>query len=162
MVGIPAAGGPEPAAARFRLASPVTGNLVYSGGGGGVSCNVPSSGILAAIGSPPYFDSEDNTIGGYLNIIGLQSCWLGALRNHVSGNVLTASNTMADPDANEILSNVIDGSMACLNNSPAVQYGDAGGSPNQVRSFAVGECAFNVRQPNPAPSGPLESISVRI
>jgi hypothetical protein len=143
-------------------ATKIGGNLVYSGGGGGVSCNVPSSGILAAMESPPFFDAEDNIVGGYLNIVGLQSCWFGALRNHVSGNVLNASNTMADPDANEVLANVVGGSLACLNNSPAVQYGDSGSSPNLVRSFAVGECAFGVKQPNPAPSGPLEPISVKI
>jgi hypothetical protein len=143
-------------------ATKINGNLVYSGGGGGVSCNVPSSGILAAIGSPPYLDSEDNTIGGNLSITGLKTCWLGALRNHVRRNVLNANNTMADPDADEILANLIGGSIACFNNSPAVQYGDSGSSPNQVRGAAFGECAFNVRQPNPAPSGPLEPISVKI
>ena len=77
-------------------------------------------------------------------------------------NVVDANNKMADPDANEALANVIHGSIACFANSPAVQYGDSGSSPNQVRRHAFGECAFNVRQPNPAPSGPLEPISVKI
>jgi len=143
-------------------ATKINGNLVYSGGGGGVSCAVPSSGILAAIGSPPYFDSEDNTIGGSLTITGLQTCWMGALRNNVRGNVLVLKNTMADPDASEVLTNRVVGSIACFSNSPAVQYGDSTGSPNQVRGFAFGECAFSVRQPNPAPNGPLEPISVKI
>ena len=143
-------------------ATKINGNLVYSGGGGGVSCAVPSSGILAAIGSPPYLDSEDNTIGGSLAITGLRTCWLGALRNHVHGNVLNANNTMADPDADEILANLIGGSVACFGNSPAVQYGDSGSSPNQVQGAAFGECGFNVRQPNPAPNGPPAPISVKI
>jgi hypothetical protein len=143
-------------------ATKINGNVVYSGGGGGVSCAVPSSGILAAIGSPPYFDSEDNTIGGSLAITGLRTCWLGALRNQVHGKIVVLKNTMGDPDANEVLANRVDGSIACFSNSPAVQYGDSGSSPNQVRGAAFGECAFSVRQPNPAPDGPLEPISVKI
>ncbi len=143
-------------------ATKINGNLVYTGGGGGVSCAVPSSGILAAIGSPPYFDSEDNTIGGSLTITGLRTCWLGALRYQVRGNIVILKNTMADPDASEVLANRINGSIACFSNSPAVQYGDSGSSPNHVRGAAFGECAFNVRQPNPAPNGPLEPISVKV
>jgi hypothetical protein len=92
----------------------------------------------------------------------LQTCWMGALRNNVRGNLVNVKNTMADPDANEVLANLVRGSVACFANSPAVQYGDSGSSPNQVRGAAFGECAFNVKQPNPAPSGPLEPISVKI
>jgi len=144
-------------------ASKINGNLNYIGGGGGVTCAVPTTGILAALQSPPYFDAENNTIGGSLTISGLQTCWMGALRNQIRGNVLVLKNTMADPDASEVLTNRVNGSIACFSNSPAVQYGDAAAaSPNQVRGFAFGECAFNVRQPSPAPNGPLEPISVKI
>jgi hypothetical protein len=143
-------------------ASTINGNLSYFGGGGGLSCAVPTSGILAALQSPPYFDSEDNAIGGSLTITGLQTCWMGALRNHVRGNLVNAHNTMADPDADEVLANVVRHNIACFGNSPAVQYGDSGSSPNQIRGRAFGECGFKVTQPNPAPSGPLEPISVRI
>ena len=87
---------------------------------------------------------------------------MGALRNQVRGNIVVLKNTMGDPDAGEVLSNRIDGSIACFSNSPAVQFGDSGGSPNQVRGFAFGQCAFSVRQPNPAPNGPLEPISVKV
>jgi hypothetical protein len=34
--------------------------------------------------------------------------------------------------------------------------------PSVAERFTRCECAFNVRQPNPAPSGPLEPISVKI
>ena len=78
------------------------------------------------------------------------------------GSVLVAGNSMADPDAMEILANLVRGSIACFKNSPAVQYGDSASSPNQVRGHAFGQCGFNVRQPNPAPNGPLSPISVKV
>ncbi len=143
-------------------ASKINGDLTLSGGGGGVTCAIPTTGIFAALQSPVFSDSEDNTIGGDLKITGLRTCWMGALRNHVRGDLFDANNTMADPDAGEVLTNVVRGNIACFHNSPVVQYGDSAGSPNQVRGHAFGECAFNVRQPNPAPSGPLEPISVKI
>ena len=143
-------------------ASTIKGDVSLRGGGGAESCDPPFPGIFADLGSPPFSDAEDNSIGGDLTMTGLHSCWLGALRNHVRGNVFVAGNTMADPDAMEILANLVHGSIACFHNSPAVQYGDSTGSPNQVKRHAFGECGFNVRQPNPAPDGPLEPISVKI
>jgi hypothetical protein len=109
-----------------------------------------------------FSDFENNSVGGSLAIAGLQTCWLGALRNVVHGTGLDIKNTFADPDANEVLSNTVEGSMVCLANSPQVLYGDSGGVPNQVRGFAFGECGFGVEQPDPAPSGPLTPISVKI
>lgn len=135
---------------------------VRRGGGGGVTCAVPATGIFHVLQSPVFSDFEDNTIGGDLTITGLQTCWLGALRDHVRENVVDVNNTMADPDADEIPANLVGGSIACFDNSPAVQYGDSASSPNLVEGHAFGECAFNVRQPNPSPSGPLEPISVKI
>jgi hypothetical protein len=148
-------------------ASTIKGSVSLRGGGGAESCNPPFPGTFADLGSPPFSDAEDNSIGGDLTITGLKSCWLGALRNSVRGNVFIAGNSMDDPDAMEILANRVRGSIACFHNSPAVQYGDSGSSPNQVKGHAFGECGFNVRQPNPAPSpgvpaGPLEPISVKI
>jgi hypothetical protein len=143
-------------------ASTVYGSISYLGGGGGVNCNIPSTGVLHALQSPAFFDAEDNFIGGNLAITGLRTCWTGALRNAVRGSVLNTNNTFADPDANEVLANVIGGSVACFANVPAVQYGDSGSSPNLVRGSAFGQCAFSVRKPNPAPNGPLRPISVKI
>ena len=143
-------------------ASTIKGNVSLRGGGGAESCNPPFPGAFADIGSPPFSDAEDNSIGGDLTMTGLHSCWLGALRNSVRGNVFVAANSMADPDAMEILANRIHGSIACFNNSPAVQYGDSASSPNQVKRHAFGQCGFNVRQPNPSPNGPLTPISVKI
>lgn len=143
-------------------ASTIKGSVSLLGGGGAESCNPPFPGAFADLGSPPYSDAEDNSIGGNLTMTGLTSCWLGALRNSVHGNVFVAGNTMADPDAMEILANVVRGSIACFANSPAVQYGDSASSPNQVKRRAFGECGFNVRQPNPSPDGPPAPISVKI
>jgi hypothetical protein len=143
-------------------ASTIKGDVSLHGGGGAESCNPPFPGAFADLQSPPFSDAEDNTIGGNLTMTGLQSCWLGALRNSVRGNVFVARNTMADPDAMEILANRIHGSIACFSNSPAVQYGDSGSSPNLVKRHAFGECGFNVLQPNPAPNGPLAHISVKV
>jgi len=143
-------------------ASKIGGNVSLRGGGGGVTCAIPTSGIFALLGSPVFSDAEDNNIGGNLTIAQLQTCWMGALRNHVRGSIFTAHNTMADPDANEVLANHVRGSIACFNNSPATQYGDSMSSPNRVRGRAFGECSFNVRKPNPAPSGPLAPISVKV
>jgi hypothetical protein len=143
-------------------ASTIKGSVSLLGGGGAESCNPPFPGAFADIGSPPFSDAEDNSIGGNLTMAGMHSCWLGALRNSVRGDVFVAGNTMADPDAMEILANLVHGSIGCFNNSPAVQYVDSASSPNQVKRHAFGECGFNVRQPNPSPNGPLMPISVKI
>ena len=155
--------------------STIGGDAVQVGGGGGFTC-VPS-GAFAAFQSPVYSDYEDNTIGGNLRITALASCWLGVLRNTIGGSTTFSNNTLADPDANENLTNQIGGNLLCENNSPAIQYGDSGTagstpSPDVVGGFATGQCAFSVTQPNPAanepptgtapyyPAGPLTHISV--
>jgi hypothetical protein len=143
-------------------ASTIFGNVNVHGGGGGVTCAVPPTGIFHALKSPVFSDAENNFIGADLTFTGLRTCWLGALRNSVRGNLFSTHNTMADSDANEILANVIRGSIACSGNTPAVQYGDSGSSPNLVHDNAFGECSFSVLKPNPAPNGPLSPISVKI
>lgn len=146
-------------------ASEIGGNVDQYGGGGGaqaMTCEVPTSGVFAALQSPVFSDYEDNRVGGNLSVSGLQSCWFGALRDKVGGNLVNAGNKLGDPDAEEVHSNHIRGNIGCFGNSPAVQFGDAvGGVPNKVTGNAVGECAFNVLLPNPAPSGPLTPISVK-
>ena len=129
-------------------ASSIGTNVVERGGGGGVSCT--PKGIFATFKSPVYSDYEDNLVGGNLTVTGLRSCWFGALRNSLRNSALVAGNTMADPDAMEVVSNTVRRSLSCFGNSPAVQYGDSVGTPNVVRRWATGECGFNVFQPNPA------------
>lgn len=143
-------------------ASTIGQDVSVQGGGGGLTCAVPRTGVFHVLKSPVFTDAEDNTIGGDLTFTGIETCWLGALRNTVRGDVADTNNTMADPDADEILANVIHGDIACSGNSPAVQYGDSHSSPNQVLVHASGECAFNVRQPNPSPKGHKTPISVKM
>ena len=137
-------------------ASAINGNVSESGGGPGLVC-----GPDPVFGFGPYSDFEDNTIGKNLIISGLQTCWLGALRNTVKGNFNASENTTADPDGNELIWNTIDGNMNCSSNSPAVQFGDSMGKSNVVGGNATGQCGFNVLAANPEPGGPLTPISVK-
>jgi hypothetical protein len=130
-------------------ASTVGGDVTELGGGGGVSCDPPFPGLFGALQSPAFSDYEDNTIGGDLTVAGLQTCWLGMLRNNVHGNLGAFHNTMADPDAGEIVQNTVHRDIACVANDPASQFGDSGASPNVVSGHAFGQCGFNVYQPDP-------------
>jgi hypothetical protein len=143
-------------------ASTIYGDITSQGGGGGVTCAVPKTGIFHLLKSPVFSDAEDNNVGGSISFVGVRTCWLGALRNFVRRSVVAVANTMADPDASEFLANVIGGSIACFANSPAVQYGDSMSSPNKVRGRAFGQCAFGVRKPDPSPHGRLRPISIKI
>ena len=144
----------------------VGGDVTEVGGGGGVNCT--PTGIFAKFQSPAYSDYEDNTMGGNLRVTGLNSCWFGALRNKVGGSATFGHITLADPDGSENLTNTIAGNLLRPDNSPAIEYGDSGGSPNMVGGFATAQCAFDVKQPNPAavpgpggnPAGPLAPIAL--
>lgn len=142
-------------------ASTVEGDIAQSGGGGGQSCAPPSTGLFSLMHSPVFSDYEDNTIGGDVTVTGLQTCWFGALRNAVGESITADRNTMADPDASEVLANHVEDDISCFNNNPAVQYGDSMSSPNVVEGKASGECGFTVLQPDPSPAGPPTHISVR-
>jgi hypothetical protein len=116
----------------------IGGRVVQTGGGGGVTCdNFP----LGPDGPPAYTTYEDNTIAGGANVVGVHTCWMGFIRNTVSGTVVYNGNKLADPDANEVVTNTIGGNLVCNGNDPATQVGDSGGSPNNVHNRAVGQCA---------------------
>ena len=166
----------------------IDGSVTILGGGGGAAggansggCFNPKSPIPAPwskdaalsnpkTGSPQYTDAEDSVIGGNLTVAGQQTCWMGSLRNRVGGSVTFTNNVTSDPDGMEIVNNLVGGNMTCLNNDPAVQFGDGAAAPNLVAGDASGECAFTALKPNPAPSpgpppvaaGPLEHISVSL
>jgi hypothetical protein len=148
----------------------VGGSVSLQGGGGGgaaencSSVTTPQSGPLPPAPwsqdpnlafTPVYSDFEDVTVGGNLTMSGLTSCWLGSLRVQVGGSATWVNNTMGDPDAMEIGSNLINGNMICFANSeggtPGVQFGDGGAAPSAVGGIGIGQCGFNVLQPNPAP-----------
>ena len=145
--------------------SVIVGDIRQSGGGGGAFTgpgkNCTPTGIFNKFGSPAFSDVEDNIIGGNVSVVGVQSCFFGAFRDTVGGSVSYLNNTMADPDASEVLTNTIHGNLICAGNLPANQFGDSHGSPNTVSGFATGQCSFAVLQPNPAvPTGTLEHLSV--
>lgn len=117
-------------------------NLALTGGGGGVSCNPnPLLSSLAGFPAPPFAAFEDNTIGGTASVTGWRSCWLGFIRNTVTGNVNFNNNVTFDPDGNEVVTNTIGGNLNCEADSPNPQVGDSGGSPNIVAGRATGQCS---------------------
>jgi hypothetical protein len=101
------------------------------------------------MGEGVFSDYEDNTIGGNLQVTGLRTCWIGIIRNHVSGDMTDSNNVFSDPDANEALQNTVGQNIVCTGNNPAVQYGDSQASPNVVTGTASGECAFALASGTP-------------
>jgi hypothetical protein len=83
---------------------------------------------------------EDNVIRGGATIDGYSGLWLGFIRNTVHGNVKLSNNDMDHPDANEYVTNTIEGNLVCHNNSPAPQVGDSMGLPNVVTGQKVDQC----------------------
>lgn len=117
------------------------GAVVQSGGGGGAVCTVFP---LGPSGPPAYTDYEDNVIRGDATVVGVHTCWSGFIRNRVGGSVTYSGEKLGDPDANEVVTNVIRGNLVCTGDSPKVQVGDSGGSPNVVGGKALGQCAHIV------------------
>jgi hypothetical protein len=71
----------------------------------------------------------------------MKTCWLGVFRTTVGGWVKYQNNSTADPDGNEVDTNVAHGNFVCSGDSPAAQVGDSGGFPNIAFGKATGECA---------------------
>ena len=88
------------------------GGITQTGGGGGVSCAVPTTGPFAAFKSQIYSDYEDDTITGNLVVNKITTCYLGIARVHVNTMKVTY-DTMGDPDAIEITSNVVKHNLVC-------------------------------------------------
>jgi len=161
----------------------VRGNVIDYGGGGGTSGTpegifaqyIPSGpptapGLLNTepFPLPPYFDYANVAVGGNLSLTGADVDWYGIDRDTVRGNLVDTGNT-AMPDGNEVFNNTVYGNLVCSGNSPAVEYGDSNGGPNEVGGNATGECGFNVLIPNPSPVSvpglttyPQDHISVRL
>jgi len=113
----------------YLTADTINGNLVSHGGGPG------------AVFSPYVnFPIKDSTIHGNAVIDGWNGTWFGFLGNVVNGNVIVTNIVAADPDSNEVVTNTIRGNLICQGNSPAVQVGDSGGSPNKVNGNKIGQC----------------------
>lgn len=104
-------------------------NIKETGGGGGLSCNPPKSGIFAAVKSPVYSDYEDSSVGGNITISGMKSCWLGLARDKVRGSVTINRNTMADPDAIEVVLSQIKKNLSCAGNGHPAAASPPGTEP---------------------------------
>jgi hypothetical protein len=93
----------------------IKGNFTIKGGGGqDFAC--AGLGIFAAFKSPVYSTFEDGSVGGNVTITGYRSCWLGLTRTYVGGSVAVNHNALGDFDGSEILSNHINGNLACFAN----------------------------------------------
>jgi hypothetical protein len=126
----------------------IYGDVTHRGGGGGLSCD--PTGIFAQFGSPAYTDYEDSTIGGHVRVTGVQSCWMGVIRDHVGGSVVLRNNQLADPDAIEVLSNHIRGDLVCRGNSMVWDNADITENlfprqpePNTVKGDRKGQCVLS-------------------
>jgi hypothetical protein len=128
----------------------IGGSVTQLGGGGGFTCN--PLGVFKAFGSPVFSTYEDSTIVGSLLIANVHSCWLGTARAHIGGNADYLNNSLADPDAIEIVSNNVQGDLVCSHNSMVWDSGDLSttGSlfprapqPNTVHGDRIGQCVLN-------------------
>ena len=118
---------------------------------GGIRADSPASlqvhfahvngGVRMRGGNGFFSTVEDNVIHGGATIDGYSGFWLGFIRNNVHGTVNLSNTDMQDPDANEVVTNTIHGSLVCHNNSPAPQIGDSEGQPNVVTGQKVDQCA---------------------
>lgn len=123
------------------LCSTVKGNVISIGGGYSAQPNcLTNDGINLPI--------KDNEVSGSIIVSGWSGCWMGVIRNQVSGNVILARNTAVayepgttNPDGMEIVTNHINGSLVCFGNTPRPQVGDSQGEANQVAGDKVGQCA---------------------
>jgi hypothetical protein len=136
--------------------STIGGNVQETGGGGGTTCENP----------PPTFpfgvfsNYEDSTIGGSIDVIGLDSCWLGLARDSVARNVDILHNQLADPDAIEIIGNQIGNNLVCQGNSMVWDSNETGAGlfprephPNEAL-HRVGQCVLSSPLSEGGPLGP--------
>lgn len=149
-------------------------NVTETGGGGGLSCAVPKTGIFAEFKSPVYSDYEDASVGGSMVIKDKKSCWLGVGRVDIEGSLTISQNQMADPDAIEVLANYISKNLSCSGNghpagmpagaeplwdSTEATFGSAiyprSAEPNTVEGTRSGQCVHATPTAQGGPSAGL-------
>jgi hypothetical protein len=131
----------------------VNGGISAKGGGGAGDC-APTG--PAPFGS--FTDVEDSQINGGLSITGLNTCWIGTIRNQVNGVETVANNETSDTDAIEIGLNTIHGGLGCSGNflNPVVPpdtttpnapngvptnfFDGVGPNPNTIAGRETGQC----------------------
>jgi hypothetical protein len=140
----------------------VGGDVIQTGGGGGVNCK--PQGVFRRFQSPVYSAYEVGTVGGDVRISSYLACWMGVVELHVGNTMVIRGNRLADPDAIEIISNHITGSLICRGNSHTWDNVETGPglfprqpAPNTVGRNRVGQCVLsspNTRSDKPGP-GPF-------
>jgi hypothetical protein len=140
----------------------IGGNVVQSGGGGGVRCDV--IGIFKKAMSPVFSAYEDSAVAGGISIRDVHSCWLGITRTSVGKSVRILDNHYADPDAIEVISNHIADDLACFGNTPTLwdsseHFGQPGlyprtPGPNSVEGKRLGQCVLASPPTDSSPPGP--------
>jgi hypothetical protein len=155
--------------------STIGGSYKQAGGGGGVSCSPPKTGVFGAIKSPVFSDIEDTSVKKNVVISGLKTCWLGLARDKIGGSLAVNSNTLADPDGIEVLANQIEKNLGCAGNShpaaasppgaqPVYDSAEANpmamtiyprvGEPNTVGGTRSGQCTLASPSTPTGPAGP--------
>jgi hypothetical protein len=140
----------------------VGGDVIETGGGGGVNCN--PQGVFKLFQSPVYSAYEVGTVGGDVRISSVHSCWMGVVQVQIGNTMVMYRNRLADPDAIEILSNHIAGNLICRGNSATWDNGELGShlfprqpEPNTVLRNRKGQCVLsspNTKTDKPGP-GPF-------
>ena len=123
-------------------------DVVQTGGGGGLNCN--PQGVFNLFQSPVFTTFEDMTVGGNIRIGDVNTCWGGIARVHVGGDVVLRNDKYADPDAIEVLANVIAGNLSCQGLSATWDSGDLSNNlfprqpePNTVHGHRSGQCVLD-------------------
>ena len=137
----------------------VGGDVIQTGGGGGVNCN--PQGVFKLFQSPVYSTYEVGSVGGDVRITGVQSCWMGIVQLQVGNTMVMSQNKLADPDAIEILANHITGNLICRGNSRTWDSAEAGNGlfprtpqPNTVLRNRKGQCVLSSPTKPGGPHGP--------
>jgi hypothetical protein len=137
----------------------VGGDVIQTGGGGGVNCN--PQGVFKLFQSPVYSTYEVGSVGGDVRISSVHSCWMGIVQVHVGNTMVMYRNKLADPDAIEILANNITGNLICRGNSRTWNSHELGNGlfprahqPNTVGRNRKGQCVLSSPNKPGGPSGP--------
>jgi hypothetical protein len=137
----------------------VGGDVIQTGGGGGVNCN--PQGVFKLFQSPVYSTYEVGSVGGDVRISSVHSCWMGIVQVHVGNTMVMYRNKLADPDAIEILANNITGNLICRGNSRTWNSHEIGNGlfprahqPNTVGRNRKGQCVLSSPNKPGGPSGP--------
>jgi hypothetical protein len=103
----------------------IGGDVTIGGGGGGPSGACARSDVPVSF--VPCNALEDSAVGGSVPVSGYRGCWKGFFRDTIGGNVTLLTNTVEDPDDNELADNSVGNNLKCCLNAPAPHFGDSGG-----------------------------------